>query len=392
MFPTLGDLLSYLLHAQISMGVSTFGFFMALSFLFAYFVFQSEFRRKEKDGTLHHFLRQEWQGLPPSLPEISLNFAAGFILGFKLWGLVSYRALNQDPLTYLISWKGSWIAGSILGILWAGWSYADRKKAQLPQPKLTEIKRHPYQLMPLIVVTVTFWGFIGAKLFDMVDHLSEFRYDPVSILFSRSGLAYYGGLVFGGLSFFYIGYRYRIRIIDMADIGSPGMMLAYGVGRIGCHLAGDGDWGINNIHPQPAILSWLPPWVWSFRYPHNIIDVGMYMPGCVQQHCFILPAGVYPTPLYEAVVCITLFFLLWLFRYRIKTPGLMFSFFLILCGLERIVAECIRVTPRYQVLHINFSQAQLISACMLLGGLAGLALYLYRTGGRPDFYFFRKKL
>ena len=58
----------------------------------------------------------------------------------------------------------------------------------------------------------------------------------------------------------------------MLDIGGPGMMLAYSVGRIGCHMSGDGDWGIININPKP--FSWLPDWLWAYTYPNNVAIEG----------------------------------------------------------------------------------------------------------------------
>jgi phosphatidylglycerol:prolipoprotein diacylglycerol transferase len=233
---------------------------------------------------------------------------------------------------------------------------------------------HPYQLMGLIVFSCAFCGFIGAKLFDILENIDAFWYNPIGTLLYTNGLTYYGGLIFGALIYLYIGYRHHIKQVHMADIGSPGMMLAYGIGRIGCQMAGDGDWGIVNTHPKPGWLHWLPDWMWSFRFPHNILDTGLPIKGCTGEHCFILPAGVYPTSFYEAVICISLFLLMWAFRRKIKIPGLMFSVFLILNGGERLLIEQIRVNTRYRVLGIAFTQAELICTLTLLGGIAGLII------------------
>ncbi|HEX3383849.1 MAG TPA: prolipoprotein diacylglyceryl transferase family protein, partial [Mucilaginibacter sp.] len=83
--------------------------------------------------------------------------------------------------------------------------------------------------------------------------------------------------------------------------------------------------------------------------------------------------GVYPTPFYEAVLCIGLFLMMWFFRRKIVTPGAMFSLYLVLNGGERFMIECIRINRRYPILSMNMTQAQLIAALMLLGGLAGFA-------------------
>ncbi len=71
----------------------------------------------------------------------------------------------------------------------------------------------------------------------------------------------------------------------MLDIGGPGMMLAYAVGRIGCQMSGDGDWGIDNLAPKPHWLSWAPDWMWAFKFPHNVNDTGEQMLDCAGKFC-----------------------------------------------------------------------------------------------------------
>jgi phosphatidylglycerol:prolipoprotein diacylglycerol transferase len=200
----------------------------------------------------------------------------------------------------------------------------------------------------------------------------------MATLFNVHGLTYYGGLVFGALTYFYIGRKHGMKLATLADIGSPAMMLAYGIGRIGCHLSGDGDWGTVNLKPKPSWLNWLPDWMWSFRFPHNVIDAGIPMKGCYGNYCNELVYGVYPTSFYEAVACIGLFGFMWAIRRRITTPGLMFYLFLILNGGERILVEMIRINPRYNLFNIQFTQAELICAIFLAGGMLGMATVFYR--------------
>jgi len=169
-----------------------------------------------------------------------------------------------------------------------------------------------------------------------------------------------------------------MKLVHLADIGSPGMMLAYGIGRIGCHLAGDGDWGIVNLNHKPGWLTWLPDWMWAFKFPHNAIDAGVQIPGCIGLYCEQLRQGVYPTSFYEAVICISLFGLMWMLRKKIRIPGLMFYLFLILNGGERILIETIRVNQRYDVLGLDLTQAEMIGAAMVLGGLTGIGFLIYR--------------
>jgi len=165
--------------------------------------------------------------------------------------------------------------------------------------------------------------------------------------------------------------------VHLADIGSPGMMLAYGIGRIGCQLSGDGDWGRINPDPKPGWLNWLPDWIWSFNFPHNSINSGVSIPGCTGNFCNQLPYGVYPTSFYELVLCIGMFGLMWTFRRKIKVPGLMFSIYLILNGGERFLLEQIRVNHRFSFFSIVLTQAELIGLVMLTGGITGICILLY---------------
>jgi len=142
------------------------------------------------------------------------------------------------------------------------------------------------------------------------------------------------------------------------------------VGRIGCQMSGDGDWGIVNTAPKPGWLSWAPDWMWAFRFPHNVNDEGVPMADCVGKFCHQLQYPVYPTSFYECVICLLLFILLWRLRHLFKAPGVLFGIYMILAGIERFFIELIRVNTKYHVAGISFTQAELISLIMLLGGVA----------------------
>lgn len=379
MFPTIGHLFEYLFHAGFSFPIQTFGFFVALSFLGAYIVFTSEFKRYEANGKIHAFKRKVVTGRPASVLDLVVNFVLGFLFGYKVFGAVyNYALFAKDPRGYLLSLNGNLASGLLIGTGFAIWVYSDRKKHQLTKPTVVEETRHPYQLMGLIVFSVGFFGFIGAKLFDILDRFNLFLHDPAGIFFSSNGFAYYGGLIFGALTYLYIGYRYGMKQVHLADIGSPGMMLAYGIGRIGCHLSGDGDWGIINHQPKPNWLNLLPDWIWRFNYPHNALNAGITIPGCDGNYCNVLPTGVYPTSFYELVFCIGMFGLMWALRKKIKIPGLMFSIYLVLNGGERFLIEHIRVNFNYRFLGITFTQAELIGALILLGGITGIIIIAYK--------------
>jgi phosphatidylglycerol:prolipoprotein diacylglycerol transferase len=225
--------------------------------------------------------------------------------------------------------------------------------------------------MDYLLLYCGLFGFAGALLFAKLEALSS-----DGPLFSFNGLNYYGALIAGTLTYLYINKRYGIRPAIALDIGSPGMMLAYAIGRIGCQVAGDGDWGIVNDQPRPA---WLPEWLWASRYPHNSVHQGMYIPGCTGSHCTLLQTPVYPTPLYEAITCFCLFLLLWRLRGIIKKPGILFAYFAILNGAERFFIEFIRINPRYHFLYWNLSQAQFLALGWIITGLLVLLLSARKT-------------
>ncbi|MDP9080204.1 MAG: prolipoprotein diacylglyceryl transferase [Bacteroidota bacterium] len=379
MFPTLADLINYLLHTHVTLPIQTLGLFMALSFIFSFQVFVSEFKRKEKDGKIHAFAKKTIIGNPASVLELFVNGSLGFLFGFKIIGAaLAYKLFLYDPKTFIVSTHGNLVTGVICGIAFGGWAWYDRQKERLPKPVVVEKIVHPYQLMPYLTLCLGFWGFIGAKLFDMAEHRDRFKYDPWGVLFSANGFSYYGGLVFGALAYLYICYKRGMKLSRLADIGSPGMMLAYAIGRIGCQLSGDGDWGIVNSNPKPNWLQWLPDWMWSFKYPHNEINAGAPIKGCVGNFCNELINGVYPTPFYEVVLCMLLFIFMWAIRRYIYAAGLMFYIYLIISGVERIFIETIRINIKYRFLGINFSQAEWISFAMLIGGFVGIGFVIYR--------------
>ena len=142
------------------------------------------------------------------------------------------------------------------------------------------------------------------------------------------------------------------------DACAPTLLLAYGIGRIGCQVSGDGDWGIPNTAPKPDWLSFMPDWFWAYDYPNNVLGVALDTPH-------------WPTPLYESIASIGLFLILFSFRRKIKVAGVMFSIYLILNGLERFFIEKIRENNELDFLGFHPTQAEIISTVLVLLGIAG---------------------
>jgi len=235
---------------------------------------------------------------------------------------------------------------------------------------------YPHQIVADIMLIAAITGVIGARVFSILEYPDEFIYAPIETLFSFSGLTFYGGLIFGSIAVVIYTRKKGIITIHLLDASAPALMLAYAVGRIGCQLAGDGDWGIDNLSPKPEWMSFLPDWFWAYSYPGNVLNEGVPF-ASNDIYCHVLQNPVFPTPLYETIMCSILFIFLWAIRKQIHTAGLMFSIYLMLNGIERFFIEKIRIDSEYHIFHIHFKQATFISVFIFLAGLflAGISLW-----------------
>lgn len=363
--------------------INSFGFFVALSFIAAAAVLTAELRRKSKEGLLTYKEEKIVVGKPASTGELVLNFILGFLMGFKLIGAFLDRNSLIDTQTYILSSQGNWTAGIITGLLFAFLKWQEKNKVKLAKPEERTVRIWPQDRVGDIVILAFIFGFIGAKIFHNLENIDDLIRDPWGSLISFSGLTFYGGLICATIAIWRYCKKNNMNPIYVADAFAPAMMLAYGLGRIGCMVAGDGDWGIVNTHPKP--FSWLPDWMWAYTFPHNVIGEGVQIPGCVGQYCAQLPNAVFPTPLYEIIACLLLFAFLWSIRKKIKTPGVLAAIYLILNGVERFLIELIRVNTRYHFFGINPTQAELISAFLVVSGIVLLILFKrhHRNHSRP---------
>lgn len=358
----------------------TFGFFVAISFLAAAYVLTIELRRRERLGWLQGVPETIETGKPASTGELVWNGLLGFALGFKLIGAaLSWSAASQDLQGFVFSGQGSWPAGILLGALFAWLKYRDKKKQAASQgnrPAEEKVIVMPHQRVPDFTVMAAVAGLIGAKIFHNLENWNDFMQDPWGSLVSFSGLTFYGGLIVAAAVIIRYAYKKHINVWHLIDSAAPALMLAYGLGRMGCQFSGDGDWGIVNNRPNP--FSWLPNWAWAYNYPHNVINEGIPIPGCEGKYCRMLEIPVYPTPLYEIIACLLLFGVLWSIRKRVTVPGVIFGIYLVLNGIERFFIEKIRVNTKYDIFGFHPTQAEIIATLMVIGG-AGLIWYCRRS-------------
>ena len=384
MYPTISHLLFDLFGINIPLPIQTFGFWVAIAFLAASYVITKELKRKEKEGHLSVSIIKETIGKSLSIFEILSSLITGFFIGFKLIeAIFHYADLVADPQDFILSVRGSFIGGILIAGISIYLKWNENKKIRLATPKEIKKKVHPYELVGNMTMIAAISGIIGAKVFHNLENMEAFIADPIGQLIAFSGLTFYGGLIAGAFSVIWYARKNKINILQLIDAAAPALILAYGVGRIGCQMSGDGDWGIDNLAPKPEWMALLPDWMWSFTFPHNVINAGEPIEGCVGNFCMELSTPVWPTAFYEVLMSLFIFVILWSIRKQIKVPGVLFFIYLIFNGVERFFIEKIRINTEYNILG-GITQAEIISFCLVLIGLLGWII-LYKNNKRDIF-------
>ena len=194
-------------------------------------------------------------------------------------------------------------------------------------------------------------GVVGARGYYLIQHYDEVKHHLLSNIFSGSGLVWYGGAIGGAIAVLAWMYRRGVLELQLLDMLGTGLALGYAIGRIGCQVSGDGDYGIRSSLP------------WAMGYPHGTVPTP---PGVTVQ----------PTPIYETVSMCLLAYLLWRMRDRVR-PGVVFACYLLLSGLERFLVEFIR---RNSEVLAGLTAAQLESLALCAAGLVWLVA-MARGGG-----------
>lgn len=223
-----------------------------------------------------------------------------------------------------------------------------------------------------ITLMAIIFGIIGSKLFHLFENWDAFIQDPVGMAFSPGGLTFYGGLILATLAIWIYARKKKIPFLVIADATSPSLILAYGIGRIGCHLAGDGDYGIPTSLP------------WGTDYSNGTVPPSVMFRGSDIAKNFpngIVPDNtpLHPTPIYEFLAALIIFYILWRLRNKDWSDGKLFMAYLVFAGLERFLVEMIRLNPR---LLFNLSEAQLISVVMIVAGSLGFVYLSNRNKPR----------
>jgi phosphatidylglycerol---prolipoprotein diacylglyceryl transferase len=215
-----------------------------------------------------------------------------------------------------------------------------------------ELKRKGYnpELASTMVFAAAIGGLVGARILFIVEDWSNFLRSPWDFIFTGAGFTWYGGFLGGVLGVSWVVRKNKIPWLKAADIAAPALAIAYGVGRLGCHAAGDGDWGTVTDVPwgvayTNAIIGWVDP---STGVP--------YPPG----------VRVHPTPIYEFLESVLIFGVLWALRKKEYPPGTMFWLYLALAGLARLVVEFWRLNPAFA---FGLTEAQWFGVLTIIVGL-----------------------
>src|SRR4051812_4172425 len=215
------------------------------------------------------------------------------------------------------------------------------------------------ELASSFVLWAAIGGLAGSRLLSLVDDWAGFVEHPLAFLFTGAGFVFYGGLIGGFATVSWFIWRQRLSWLRVVDCIAPALAIGQAIGRIGCQLAGDGDWGTPSTLP------------WAMSYPNAIIGWEEW----TRANALPIDVRVHPAPVYETLAYGVVFLILWSVRRRRHPDGTMLWLYLVLSGIVRFAVEFVRVNPK---VVYGLSEAQLISIALITLG----AIQLLR-GWRP---------
>lgn len=214
--------------------------------------------------------------------------------------------------------------------------------------------------------SIVFWaavgGIVGSRLLVIFDDWSAFVDRPLAFLLTGSGFIWYGGLVGGFLSVTVYVLRQGLGWLTVVDAVAPALALGHAIGRIGCQVSGDGDWGTPSTLP------------WAMAYPNAVIGWTTW----VQSQGLPPDVRVHPAPVYETLAYCAIFLVLWTWRERSPRTGMLLWLYLLLSSVARFAVEAIRVEP---VIALGLTQAQWFALALAL--VASVLLAAAPGGTRP---------
>lgn len=209
------------------------------------------------------------------------------------------------------------------------------------------------ELAEKYVISAGISGLLGARIWFLITYYSEIKHDLLGAIFATSGFVFYGGFIFSAITLYFMAKKDGLKLSSFVDSLGPALALGYAIGRLGCQLSGDGDYG---------------------RVADSFFGMS-YSTGVIPTPANVF---VYPTPLYESFISILIF--IYLFKIEgkdsYKKPYLRFSLYLILMALERFVIEFFRVN--YKALGM-FSEAQVIALILFIIGSVLFLVYKFGT-------------
>jgi len=424
-YATIAELFNDLFNTNWQFPIFSFGFFVGMAFLVAGWVLYKELIRKEKEGVFKPTKQKIMVGMPASTIELISNGLLGFVIFFKIGGMIlNWDTFNENPQSFVFSGEGNILIGLLGGILLAYQKFREKNKEKLPQPKEKTIDVFPHDRLGDIVMIAAVFGILGAKIFSNFEEPNgwkDFIEDPLGNFFN--GLTIYGGLLLGALAVILFARSKKINVLHLGDAVAPTLILAYAVGRLGCQVSGDGDWGILNsayisqadgtvaaaapgefekilsinanyyegefdsLSNVPSIYfegpSFLPRSLFAQNYAYNVNSEGAYIEGCQGDWCGQLPVAVFPTPIYEVFMSLIIFGILWYLRKKLKIPGMLLALYVVFAGIERYLIEKIRVNNVLEFMGIHATQATFISIIFISFGL-GMMFVLWRMSKRTQ--------
>lgn len=185
-------------------------------------------------------------------------------------------------------------------------------------------------------------GLAGARLYHLLESPAEFFSNPLPLLFSTMGFAWFGAVIGGFIALVVLARRYRMKVLLMLDVASPAAAIGYGIGRIGCLISGDGDYGIPTSLP------------WGMSFPNGLVPTS---------------ERVHPTPIYEFLAAMAIAYFLWRIGERAvsgrQPAGEVFAYYLIFTAVARYLVEIIRINPRS---FFGLTNAQAASVVSVVAG------------------------